>query len=119
MNAKEIYNKAMIMLGYLGSEGISGETEMSRKGITAINLVISDIGKYFKESPKQISSLSDDVNLPEQILVDVMPYGVAMFLAQSEGDGDNQQLFAVLYNRKRVGVPGISRVKFVGPYVED
>ena len=33
-----------------------------------------------------------------------MPYGVAMLMAQTVGDGDNQSLYAALYNRKRAGM---------------
>ena len=32
------------------------------------------------------------------------PYGVAMFLAQAEGDGTNQQYYASLYQQKRNAV---------------
>lgn len=35
---------------------------------------------------------------------DILPYGVAMLLAAAHGDGDNQQLFASLYDQKRVSV---------------
>lgn len=35
----------------------------------------------------------------------VMPYGAwPMLLAQSEGDGDNQQLMAAIYNQKRSSI---------------
>ncbi len=119
MTAREIYNKAMTMLGYFGSEGISGDTEFSRKGITAINLVIADLWpKVSTDECQQIKALSEEIKLPEKILADVMPYGVAMFLAQSEGDGDSQQMYAVLYNRKRIGVNSIGTVILSGPYVD-
>jgi proteasome accessory factor B len=34
----------------------------------------------------------------------VAPYGVAMYLAAAQHDGDNQQLFAALYDRKRTAM---------------
>ena len=45
----------------------------------------------------------------DDALHDVMPYGVAMLLALSEGDGDNQLLYAGLYNRKRAACGAATR----------
>ena len=42
----------------------------------------------------------------ERACIDILPYGAAMFLAQSEGDGDSQRLYAALYNQKRAGAAG-------------
>ena len=49
-------------------------------------------------------SPNDPVPLPERLTADVMPYGVAMLLAQGEGDADNQATFARIYNQKRAAL---------------
>jgi len=50
---------------------------------------------------KPVTMDSPIEGLSMEAVRDIMPYGVAMLMAQSEGDGDNQALFADLYNRKR------------------
>lgn len=106
MTAREIINKAVIMLGYTdGSGNISTDTQMRRRALTALNLVYSDL--YYSLGGTEFSpltTLEDRVNLPERVLNDVVPYGVAAFLAQSESDGDNQQYYIMLYNSKRAAL---------------
>ena len=116
MTVKEMYQKALTLLGYVGSDSISGETEFARKGVAVINQIYSDLHYAIsREDFIPVNSFTDKINLSARILNDVMPYGVAMLLAQSEGDGDNQMVFAALYNKKRVGVAKISQVKFTEP----
>ncbi len=116
MTVREMYQKALTLLGYAGSDSISGEAEFVRKGIAVINQIYSDLFyAVSKESFVYVNSFTDKINLPERILNDVMPYGVAMLLAQSENDSDNQMIFAALYNKKRTGVTNIGQVKFTEP----
>ena len=49
-------------------------------------------------------SPNDPIPLPDRLTADVMPYGVAMLLAQGEGDADNQATFARIYNQKRAAL---------------
>ena len=106
MTGLNMFVKVMLMLGYSGANGeISGNEELLSRGLMAINQIYSDliyVGGGDDFTP--MLDMSEEINLPPRALYDVMPYGVAMFLAASEGDVDNQQIFTELYNRKRVSV---------------
>ena len=117
MTARDLYKKAMTLLGYTVTSGeISGEQEYLKKGMAAVNQIYTDLfyiagkGEY---SPVEHSS--DRVDLPEKVLNDVMPYGVAMFIAQSESDGDSQRLFAEIYAKKRASIRCGGEIKDVLP----
>lgn len=122
MTAFKMFEKAMTLCGYATAEGVNGRDDMLKKALTLINLVYADLYYSFvslsdeKEVP-ELKSIHDEIKLPQRILLDVMPYGVAMYLAQNESDADNQALFAALYNRKRVGFVRTDKVKDVLPKV--
>jgi len=106
MTGQQMFDKAMTLLGYVGSHNeISGKDELLTRGLAFINQIYSDL-HYASDTINFISlnNINDEINLPTRALYDVMPYGVAMFLAQAEGDGDNQQMFSALYNQKRGSV---------------
>ena len=117
MTVRDIFQKAMIMLGYTGSNGeISGEQEYLKRGIVAVNQVYADLFYALGNSSFVPAEKSmDKIDLPERVLYDVMPYGVAMFIAQSENDGDSQQLFAETYTRKRASLRHENSIKDVIP----
>ncbi len=121
MTVNEIYLKALTLLGYAGANGeISGEHELKRQGIVAVNQVYAEL--FFalgRENFKCVNASSDEIDLPERILQDIMPYGVAMFIAQSENDGDSQLLFAHIYNKKRTLVRKKRNVEDVLPRGSD
>lgn len=106
MTGLNMFDRVMLLLGYSGANGeISGKDELLTRGLAAINQIYSDllyIGGSDDFSP--LLTINDEINLPPRALYDVMPYGVAMFLAAAEGDGDNQQIFSSLYNSKRLSV---------------
>lgn len=115
MTGMNLFDKAMEMLGYASADGISGKDDMLKKALTLINLVYADLWFAFEADPKKepfkpLNRIGDEIALPERILHDVAPYGLAMFLAQSESDADNQQLYAALYNRKRKGYNRVETV---------
>ena len=66
-----------------------------------INAVLADVLPIAGEPVSAIGTLEDTLPVAEDTAVRVMVYGVAMWLAQSEADGDNQQLMASIYNQKR------------------
>lgn len=121
MTARDVLNKALIMLGYTRSNGeMSGEQELFKRGIVAVNQVCADLHYALgREDYKPIETSSDEIDLPERILYDVVPYGVAMFVAQSENDGDSQQLYASLYNKKRKSVRSQNSIQDVMPKGSD
>lgn len=103
---QEILDRALQLLGY--ADGCGADENSPRwqalldRGLAAVNQAYSDL--WFLENDgvfTPLTALSEQVLLSSRGAGDILPYGVAMFLAQSEGDGDNQRLYASLYNQKR------------------
>lgn len=117
MNAMSLFEKAMEMLGYTSAEGISGREDMLKKALTLINNVYVELYYAFQQKAGEddnfvpIVNINDSLNLPTAVLNDIAPYGVAMYLAQSEGDADNQSLYANIYNQKKVRGKRVGRIK--------
>ena len=123
MLASEIYNQACGLLGYNESNLNlpSAADEISGAAISSINQIYADLFYSLNtgEEFKPIKRMTDEIILPSRILYNVMPYGVAMLIAQSESDGDNQALFASLYNQKRRNRSRIGAMSDVLPTPED
>ena len=106
MTGQQMFDKAMLLLGYTGSHNeISGKDELLTRGLAFINQIYIDL--HYASAITDfvpLNNINDEIVLPTRDLYNVMPYGVAMFLALAEGDGDNQQIFAALYNQKRGSV---------------
>lgn len=114
MNVHEIILTALTLLGYRDTE----PERYQSTAINAVNQVYSDL--YYssgKRNFEKVSSAEDIVNLPERLLVDVMPYGVAGFIAKSLGDSENQQYFGEMYNLKRKKAEASQSVQDVLPTV--
>ena len=123
MNGMSLFDKAMEMLGYASAEGISGRDDMLKKALTLINNVYAELYYAFVQRPGDednfvpLANINDSLNLPTVVLNDIAPYGVAMYLAQSEGDADSQSLYASIYNQKKVRGKKIERIKDKAPHV--
>ncbi len=105
-NGQDVLEQALRLLNYTDSYGqLDGEqhTELFKRGLSAVNQIYCDLWYTGKSEPFfPLTSLREPLLLSSRQVQDVMPFGVAMLLAMSEGDGDNQQLYATLYNRKRM-----------------
>lgn len=120
MTGKEMIKRAIILLGYTDGTGeISGEQRFRSRALTVLNSIYADLFYIQnKEGFCPLETAADEIKLPERALTDVMPYGVAAFLAQSENDGDQQQVFLSLYNAKRAALTHADTVKDVIPCPE-
>lgn len=116
MNGMSLFNRAMEMLGYASEEGISGRDDMLKKALTLVNNVYAElyyafVGGHGKEDNfVSLANINDTLNLPKYVLTDIAPYGVAMYLAQSESDADNQSLYASIYNQKKLRGKSVGRI---------
>ena len=102
MTANKIITKAVSLLGYTDDEGNITSPKIQTIALTALNTVYSDL--YYlsnEEGFKEIGSASEEVQLPERIVNNVMVYGVASFIAQGIGDANAQQFFTLVYNSRR------------------
>ncbi len=104
-SGQDVLEQALRLLNYTDIYGqVDGQQHMElyKRGLAAVNQIYSDLWFSSQKDPFfPLLSLKEPLLLPARQVVDVMPFGVAMLLALSEGDGDNQQLYAALYNRKR------------------
>ena len=121
MKAITLLNDALKMLGYSDSDGNAELTQRLRnRAVVTVNLVYGDLWRIFNsESFKPLKSMDDEVALPEKALGDVFLYGLAMHIARSENDGDQQQFFTMLYNAKRAGLTQYDKVKNTVPRSAD
>lgn len=107
MTGQEAYEQALQLLGYAGTGDEQEAARRLTRSLAVVNQIYADL--YVLEgadSPFQpLVSLPETLKLAAKTGYDVLPYGIAMLCAQNEGDGDQQALFAALYNRKRAGVP--------------
>ena len=120
MKAKELLNNALKMLGYTNADGNAElTTRIRNSAIVTVNLVYSDLWKTAsKETFVPITSLDDEILLPQRVTDECFLYGLAMHIARSENDGDQQQYYTMLYNSKRAGLSHYEKVKNVIPRVE-
>ena len=109
MKAKEIINSALKLLGYTSSAGNEQLTaRIMSKAIPIINITYSDIWSIEKsEDFEPITKLDDEIKLSNKA-VTVMTYGVCSYIAQSEEDAVQQNIWSVLYNKKRASLSKIT-----------
>lgn len=101
MKAREILNKALRRLGYTSANGNEQLTRrIQNRALDILNDVYADLWEKEHDTDfVPISRLDDEINLSEKATV-IMAYGVAAFIAQSENDGDQQQLWITTYNNR-------------------
>lgn len=106
MTAADMEKKIINLLCYTdGSGNIAPNSHLRQRTLTAINAVYADLFYALGRTEfSPVLSPEDAIDLPERVLNDVMPYGAAAFLAQSENDGDRQQYYIMLYNQKRAAL---------------
>lgn len=121
----DVFRRAISLLGYTGADGaVNGaqSAELFRRGLNIVNQVMADIWPLErKDAYIPLSNINDDIPLSQYAVESTMLYGVAMFLAQSEEDGENQQFYSSLYQQKRNAVkrPPVRRVDTLPNVWED
>lgn len=107
MTGREVFRRALTLLNYTDPAGeISNRqnAELFKRAVPTVNMVLADVLHISGAKFEEISTLDDTLPVSEDTAARVMPYGVAMHIAQSENDGDNQQLMAETYNHLRGSV---------------
>lgn len=99
MNLLEIHNEAMRLLGYTNQDGIIDDISEERL-LTIGNAVFADL-QYKDEEFKRLLSVQQEIPLDDRVLTDCFVYGVAMWIAMQNFDGDNQAVFQSLYQQKK------------------
>lgn len=109
VTGKDVISRALLLMGYTNSYGEvdpSNDAALWRRATECVRQVYNDLQRAERRGDfdERLLQMDQPVPLSPETVRDVMPYGVAMFLAQSEGDCDSQALMAEMYNRKRVSV---------------
>ena len=106
--AREVFERAMQIGGYVNGEGAPDrlrDADIYKRGLALVNQIYTDM--FFAETPdgvfQPLTSMDAEIPLSTRCVNDIMPYGVAMLIAQAEGDATNQSIFSYAYNQKRAG----------------
>lgn len=105
MTGLDVIQKALLLLNYTDTSGradsrVSGA--VAARGLGILNQLLADAWYAKNDTPfTPLSATTQVLPCDDRVAMDVLPYGVAMMLAQGEGDGDNQSTFAAIYNQKR------------------
>lgn len=119
MTGEYVIEKAMALLGYANMEGNTSSARFQFASISALNAIYGDL--YYlndKTGFRPVSSANDEILLDERTINNVMPYGVAAFIAQNMGDTNNQQFYSQMYNQKRKTVVQQSTITDALPTVQ-
>ena len=112
-SGRDVLNQALRLLNYTdiyGRPDSGNDKELQERGLAVVNQIYADLWHTDKlEHFTPLRFLDEVVLLPQKQLTDVMPYGVAMLIALCEGDNNNQQLYADIYNRKRTAATSSRR----------
>ena len=108
MTGDAVFRQAMRLLGYTNAQGeVDGgrEAGLFRRATALVNQIYADLSAIENgEGGEPLERLSQELPLSLRTQTDVMPYGVAMLIAQSEGDDELQGYYASVYNQKRQAV---------------
>ena len=112
MTAANIFLRAISLIGYTGDSHIES---IKQRAIPLINAAYIDVCRAKNIEFTPIKSMSDELLIDEKLALDVLVYGLAMFIAQSEGDDEISAFFCDLYNRKRGSLATSDRILDVLP----
>ena len=112
MTGSQILNTSLKLLGYSENNGNSHLTQVTRnRALPIINLIYAELARSCEEEFLPLQTLSDEIKLPKRVLNEVMPCGVAMHIANGEGDTSSQAFWAAEYNAKRTTLSKITKYK--------
>ncbi len=101
----QVRDRVLQLLNYTDSDGRVSTAmygDIAARSLALVNQIYAELHyAYRRDGFEELADLGDEIALPEWVINDVMPYGVAMLTAQSIGDADNQSMFTDLYNQKR------------------
>lgn len=108
MNGYEIYNKAILRLGYNGSVN----DRLIERFPELLNQITEDL------KIDTVSDVFEEINTDKKG-IEAICCGTAMLLALSESDGEKHKLYCELYNAKRAAfLAEATRVEDKLPYTE-
>lgn len=97
MNAVEVFEHALQIIGYTDFGAVS-TTDIKKRCLSICNTVLADM---LNNDFVPLTDCSQEIPLSENLIVDCMVFGVAMWIAQQEFDSNNQALMASYYEQKK------------------
>ena len=118
MTGSEVLQRSLQLLGYSEGNGNSHISQVVRnRALAVVNLVYAELSRNCGKDNKPINSLSDEIELSDRVLNEIMPCGIAMYLANAEGDANNEAFWGREYNNKRATLTRVEQIKDVIPNV--
>lgn len=107
MTGRELVHSALLKLNYTDVAGrvdVEQNTDLMRRAAAAVDYVMADLLHVMGKEPVSAVSIDDDLPISDDVCIRVAVWGIAMQLAASESDGDNQSYMAAMYNQLRGSV---------------
>ena len=106
--ARDVLERAMHLCGITNSAGAidrERDADIIKRGLPLVEQMVCDLHllEHPDTDPPEIKTSETVIPLSARTVNDILPYGVAMLLAQTEGDAGAQSAFAAIYNQKRQG----------------
>ncbi len=105
MTGNDCLRQAMSLLNYTDTRvegGVPGGAGVYRHTLAYVNQIAAELWYVEHDAPfTPLTGPGDTLPLSDAAAQTVLPYGVAMLLAQAAGDADNQTLYAGLYDQRR------------------
>lgn len=105
MTGNDCLRQAMSLLNYTDTRvdgGVPGGAGVYRHALAYVNQITADLWYIEHDTPfAPLTGLGESLPLSDAAAQTVLPYGVAMLLAQAAGDADNQTLYAGMYDQRR------------------
>lgn len=118
MTAIKMTTQALNLLGYAENNGNTQLTQrVMNRALSLVNLVYTDLSRVCEADNKPITTLSDEIKLPEKAF-DVFACGLASYIAKSENDDNNQYFWSQEYQIRRTKLSRITSYKDVLPIPE-
>ena len=119
MTGSEVLNKSLQLLGYSDSNGNTHLTQVIRnRAVALVNLVYMELSRNCGLDNLANALLSEEIKLPDNVLNEVMPCGLAMYIANAEGDYNAEAFWSREYNAKRATLSRFEEIKDTLPNVE-
>ncbi|MBR2406442.1 MAG: hypothetical protein IKB04_09220 [Clostridia bacterium] len=108
MTVKDCLRQAMRLLNYPdphAAGSVPAGDGVYKQGLAVVDQITAELWYVENDTPyTPFIALSDEIPLSDRTAQTVLPYGVAMLLAQLQGDADNQTVYAALYDQRRSAV---------------
>lgn len=104
MTGNELMYEALRLINYTNPKGevdAQQSAEIMKRSLPIVNVILADVMKIEGKNATRLAQITDELPVEDDTAYNVMPWGVGMLIAQSAGDGENQQICSAMYNQKR------------------